>query len=190
MRKLATLIALPFAALLLASACGGGRQLAGIPTPGAPAAAKIAFESCRPEHPEDPESDSICDIYAVNADGSGLTNVTNDPQSYYSFTWSPDGSRIAFQSFRDGNAEIYTINPDGSGLTNLTNDPSGDLFPVWSPGGSRIAFDSDRDHAGDLFEIYAMNSDGSAWIDVEAIRSPSGDQESPKGTVSGGLTGP
>ena len=38
--------------------------------------------------------------------------------------WSPDGSRIAFASFRDGRRDIYTIAPDGTDLTRLTNDES------------------------------------------------------------------
>ena len=37
--------------------------------------------------------------------------------------YSPDGSKIAFVSGRDGNGEIYLMNADGSGVKNLTNDP-------------------------------------------------------------------
>jgi TolB protein len=47
--------------------------------------------------------------------------------------WSPDGSRIAFLTGRDGNGEIYVMNADGSGPTNLTNNPAEDYDPVWSP---------------------------------------------------------
>ena len=48
-------------------------------------------------------------------------------------SWSPDGSRIAFSSNRDGNFDIYTMSADGSGLTRLTNHPASDKDPVWSP---------------------------------------------------------
>ena len=37
--------------------------------------------------------------------------------------WSPDGSRIAFMSNRDGNPDIYTMNPDGSDAKQLTKNP-------------------------------------------------------------------
>jgi Tol biopolymer transport system component len=47
--------------------------------------------------------------------------------------WSPDGTRIAFESERDGNLEIYVMNADGSGVTRLTNDPASDSTPAWSP---------------------------------------------------------
>ncbi|MCH8226405.1 MAG: PD40 domain-containing protein, partial [Chloroflexi bacterium] len=47
--------------------------------------------------------------------------------------WSPDGARIAFYSFRDGNGEIYTMNADGSNQTRLTFNDSSDWYPAWSP---------------------------------------------------------
>jgi Tol biopolymer transport system component len=74
-------------------------------------------------------------------------------------SWSPDGSRIAFYSERDGNAEIYVMNADGSGQTRLTTTAADEGYPAWSPDGRTIAFDSDRDGN---FEIYAMNPDGTS----------------------------
>ena len=71
---------------------------------------------------------------------------------------SPDGSKIAFFSNRDGNTEVYTMNIDGGTQTRLTNAPAADEGPVWSPDGSKIAFNSNRD--GD-HEIVVMNADGS-----------------------------
>ena len=45
--------------------------------------------------------------------------------------WSADGSRIAFQSDRDGNDEVYVMNPDVSGQTRLTDNPAWDGSPSW-----------------------------------------------------------
>ncbi len=72
--------------------------------------------------------------------------------------WSPDGTKIAFTSDRDGNFEIYVMNADGRNPTRLTSDPATDNFPAWSPDGTKIAFDSRRDGN---FEIYVMNADGT-----------------------------
>ena len=58
--------------------------------------------------------DGNAEIYVINADGSGLTNLTNDPGNDYDPDWSPDGRQIAFSSTRDGNYEIYVMNADGS----------------------------------------------------------------------------
>jgi len=72
--------------------------------------------------------------------------------------WSPDGSKIAFASDRDGNHEIYVMNADGSNPTRLTTHMSFDGKPSWSPDGSKIAFMSER---SGVSHIYVMNADGS-----------------------------
>ena len=73
--------------------------------------------------------------------------------------FSPDGSKIAFYSSRDGNFEIYTMNADGTNPTRLTNNAANDFGPSWSPDGSKIVFNSSRDGN---FEIYTMNADGTS----------------------------
>jgi TolB protein len=71
--------------------------------------------------------------------------------------WSPDGTRIAFTSTRDGNPEIYIANRDGSGVRRLTNNPGIDTSPTWSPSGTQLAFVSDRSGSP---QIYTMGVDG------------------------------
>ena len=115
-----------------------------------PEGARIAFVSS--------DRDGNLEIYVMNADGSGRTNLTNQPGYYRSPTWSPDGARIAFVSQRDLVFGIYAVNADGSGQTNLTTNVTSDGRPAWSPDGTRIAFDSLRD--GTL-RVGVMNADGS-----------------------------
>ena len=93
-------------------------------TPTSTLTGRIAFVSDR---------DGNVEIYVMDADGSNLTNLTNNPAYDWLPVWSPDGSRIAFVSDRDGNWEIYVVDADGSNLTNLTNNPADDLLPAWSP---------------------------------------------------------
>lgn len=58
----------------------------------------------------------------MNADGSGQTQLTNNAGQNYYPNWSPDGRRIAFQTYFSGTyADIYIMNADGSGVTNITN---------------------------------------------------------------------
>ncbi|MCZ6635211.1 MAG: DUF5050 domain-containing protein [bacterium] len=98
------------------------------------------------------------DVFVVNADGTGLTNLTNNPAIDINPVWSPDGKQLIFVTNRDGNTEIYRMNMDGTGLTNLTENPGRDESPRWSLDGSQIVFWSDRDGNS---EIYVMDANGA-----------------------------
>jgi Tol biopolymer transport system component len=55
------------------------------------------------------------DIYVVNPDGTGVTDLTNNPAGLDKEpARSTDGTKVAFASDRDGNFEIYTMDSDGS----------------------------------------------------------------------------
>jgi Tol biopolymer transport system component len=78
------------------------------------------------------------------------------------YSWTVDGSRILFESFRDRNDEIYSMETDGTGLKNLSNNGFADQDPAWSHDGRRIAFHSNREGGPNNYaDIYVMNADGS-----------------------------
>ena len=101
---------------------------------------------------------SQADIWVMNVDGSGRTQLTRQRGNDTHPSWSPDGSRIAFSSDRDGNDEIYLMNPDGSDVVRLTEDPASDRLPLWYPLWNRILFTSDR---GGGVDVWMMKPDGS-----------------------------
>ncbi|HEX2053467.1 MAG TPA: hypothetical protein VHJ78_07065, partial [Actinomycetota bacterium] len=80
----------------------------------------------------------------MEADGTGQIRITTSDGFDTFPAWSPDGSKIAFDSVRDENREIYTMNPDGSDPRRLTDNRGIDRFPAWSPDGTRIAYYSER----------------------------------------------
>lgn len=69
----------------------------------------------------------VRDICMVDADGSGLVNLTEGPRDTYErgADWSPDGSEIVFASDRagDGTMRLYVMDADGSDVRELANDP-------------------------------------------------------------------
>ena len=69
--------------------------------------------------------------------------------------WSPDGTRIAFVSNRDGGfPELYMMFADGTGVVRITNNSLIDANPSWSPDGSRLVFERCCENGtSDLFTI-------------------------------------
>jgi hypothetical protein len=74
------------------------------------------------------------DIFVMNRDGSGVTDITNDDGvNQYAPDFSPNDMQFAFVSDRDGDEDIYVMNADGSGVVNITNnDGIFDAGPSWA----------------------------------------------------------
>lgn len=68
-------------------------------------------------------------------------------------SWSPDGSKIVFHSYRDGTYHIWSINKDGSDLKQLTFGIYDEREPYMSSDGTRIVFSSDRGGNYDIWEL-------------------------------------
>jgi Tol biopolymer transport system component len=127
---------------------------------------KIAFTSTR-----DGKTGSE-DIYTMNPNGTAVERLTNFEDSDFEPAWSPDGSKIAFMSYRHSNGvestySLYTMNARGTSVERLTHDRKADLDPAWSPDGNRIAFVRDRHGRKpcrwfSCYEIYTMNANGQA----------------------------
>jgi Tol biopolymer transport system component len=84
-------------------------------------------------------------IFVMNADGSDVHALSDDPQiDYASAGWSPDGARILVNTY-DAEGEgyvLFVMNADGSGLREIYRGPCGS--PQWSPAGDGVLFQTGR----------------------------------------------
>ena len=128
------------------------------------------------------------DIFVMDADGSGRTNLTAEMgiRETANAAWSADGEKIAFAAatFMVDNLEsdIYTMNADGSAKTNLTNDAAANYGRLsWFPSGNRIAYSSvsELDPAqSDLYVLY-LGPDGSVVDKVKLTNTANYSEEDP-----------
>jgi Tol biopolymer transport system component len=92
--------------------------------------------------------DNNHEIYLMNADGTAVRRLTDNPATDTMPSFSPDGKQIAFVSSRDGDHEIYLMNvgPDGKPgeSRRVTRSPGFDTHPVFSLDGKWLAFTSQR----------------------------------------------
>jgi Tol biopolymer transport system component len=130
-----------------------------------------------------PNPNNVSNIWVMKADGSAQTPLTRlNKANSIDAVWSPDGSRIVFESDRalDGSDTVdgpiatfnlWVMNADGSGATPLTRldvARTDSFAPRWSPDGSKIAFTSlraldgsDATNTNSTENVWVINADGS-----------------------------
>ena len=124
---------------------------------------RIVFTSLR---------DGNAEIYVMDAGGGNQENLTNHPAYDGEPDWSPDGTKIAFVSDRNGDRiQIYVMDADGKNPISLTDGPGNKGDPNWSPDGLKIAYNAgDRenhiavmDADGNNHEMLEDNAWGTSW---------------------------
>lgn len=119
-------------------------------------------------------------IWVMPAGGGAATAVTDPVGDARQPAWSPDGSRIAFQAYWDGNYHIWSVGADGTGLRQHTRGRFDHREPHWSPEGDRLAFSSDR---GGSYDVWVMGLDGG---DPERLTDWPGNEYGPAFSPDGG----
>lgn len=136
--------------------------LAALPTHGEPAPAvgsvTVGEGTNLAVRPSPDGSQLALDLYGViwslPIGGGTARRLTDDFTDGAQPDWTPDGKRLVFQSYRDGNFHIWSVRADGSGLTQHTKGPFDAREPRVSPDGRQIAFSSDREGS---YAIYVLD---------------------------------
>lgn len=112
----------------------------------------------------------ILRISRIRTDGTGLEVLSDGPSDIRPAV-SPDGSRIAFVSNRDGDQELYVMDSAGNDETRITNSPGIDIGPAWSPDSRRLVFSSARSGNTELYVQTVGDSDATQLTDNNATDS-------------------
>jgi Tol biopolymer transport system component len=109
-------------------------------------------------------------LYVANGDGSGRKLIAGRVLDHTTFSWSPDGRRIAFPLGKwgklyfegDGRIDLYTIRPDGTGrhrFAQIRNERDHCACAGWSPDGTKIAYEAPGGNGKP--DIFVMNANGT-----------------------------
>ncbi|MDH4163515.1 MAG: hypothetical protein OEW15_12605 [Nitrospirota bacterium] len=143
-----------------------------------PEGGKIAFRTDRNSSFCD---SGYCDLYVINVDGSGLTQLTNaSVRNVYDLgtcVWSKDGKKVFFSGksvSSGGNREVWSAQADGTGQQLLLSQAGRDLSPMSiSADGSRISLNDSQTGADGVDNVQStVKTDGTGYSYASLVKEP------------------
>lgn len=98
------------------------------------------------------------DLYRKSVHGRAITLLTDDPSDDMMPAISPDGTRLAFASNRNGNWDVFTMPIDGGPAVQVTSEPEDETHPTWAPDGRRLALSRRNGRTGG-WEIWVVDAE-------------------------------
>jgi tricorn protease len=140
------------------------------------AAAGVAAETPRLSQPAiSPDATQIAfvaggDIWAVSAAGGDARLLVAHPADETRPLFSPDGTKLAFESTRSGNGDIYVLDLGNASLRRLTFDDATESLDAWSHDGRAIYFSSSTDDIAAMRDVFVVPVSGGTPMPVSAER--------------------
>lgn len=134
---------------------------------------KLAFAGSR-------KPGELRQIFISNIDGSGLRQITNNGAINMSPSWSPDGTKLTYTSFREGKADIYVYNMITQRTAKLTSGFGNNSGANWHPDGRVIAFSGSHSGLTSIFTVNAIDGGNrktfiaGSGLEVEPAYAPDG----------------
>ena len=107
-------------------------------------------------------------VYLMSSRGGEIRQLTKEKASSGTPRWSPDGTKLAFVSARDGAPQIWMLDVSTGSTKKISNIALGADNPVWSPDGKMIAFTSEVYPACDSNECNRKRDEEAASSKVKA----------------------
>jgi Tol biopolymer transport system component len=108
------------------------------------------------------DSAFFLDIYIMNADGSNVRRLTDEPGYDGGPFFTPDGERVVWRHFTGDMmlSDVHTVRTDGTDRRRLTDFGSMSWAPYFHPSGGYAIFTSNKLGFGN-FELYIVDAEGT-----------------------------
>ncbi len=127
-----------------------------------PDGSKIVFRASRPQGEDTIEYKALLakglvqptkmELFVMNADGTGIRQITNLGKANWAPFYHPSGKKIIFSSNHHSDKgydfQLFMINEDGTGLEQISTESKFNAFPMFSPDGKKLVFSSNRNNGG------------------------------------------
>jgi TolB protein len=134
---------------------------------------KIAFAAA-------PKAGKSKEIFIADFDGRNIVQITNDGVPTMSPSWSPDGSKLTYTSFKKGRAQIYVFNLLTRKSYTLSRSTGNSSGADWSPDGKTVAYSMSNEGKTSIYTMRAFDGSGvqplvqGSGLEVEPAYSPDG----------------
>jgi tricorn protease len=157
MRKTLGMIALAIGAMLLAGSSNAAPKPSLADPALSPDGNEIAFVSGG-------------DIWTAPAQGGVARLLISNPATESRPSYSPDGTRLAFQSTRDGSPNIYVLTFATGEIARLTYADTNEVLDGWSADGRWIYFSSPANDVQRQNDIFRVAATGGTPLEVSRER--------------------